>query len=294
MKKLISFQISEQILPYLLIVPTAIILLMVFVYPLLFSIWVSFHTWSFMGPGRFVGMKHYVRLLTDPKVINTFRVTFTLTCLALSIEFILGFLLAWLLREVPGKKKGVLRALIMLPMILNPVVVGLVWRTMYDLDFGVINYFLSLVGILPRPWPSLLSTALLSIVICDVWHQTPFVMLVLSAGMEALPIEPFEAADIDGATDWHKIKDITLPLLKPVILVILIFRIVHLLAIFDKVYTLTGGGPGNSTRTLSFSVFQEAFFAWRIGYGTALSWIMLLVSMGIGYLLIRSIRLETY
>lgn len=247
-----------------------------------------------MGPGRFVGMKHYVRLLTDPKVINTFRVTFTLTCLALSIEFILGFLLAWLLREVPGKKKGVLRALIMLPMILNPVVVGLVWRTMYDLDFGVINYFLSLVGILPRPWPSLLSTALLSIVICDVWHQTPFVMLVLSAGMEALPIEPFEAADIDGATDWHKIKDITLPLLKPVILVILIFRIVHLLAIFDKVYTLTGGGPGNSTRTLSFSVFQEAFFAWRIGYGTALSWIMLLVSMGIGYLLIRSIRLETY
>lgn len=289
-----SLKINRRAVAYLLISPSVIILLLVFVYPLLFSLWVSLHEWSFAGSGPFVGMKHYFQVLTDPKVLNSLKVNFILGSLSLSMEFLIGFLLAWLLREIPATNKAILRAILLLPMALNPAVVGIVWKTMYDYDFGVINYFFSLVGISPKPWPSLPSTALLSVVICTVWQNTPFVMLVLSAGIEAIPIELFEAADMDGAKLWNRIRDITLPLLRPLILVILMFRVIQLLSIFDIVFTLTGGGPGTSTRTLSFSVFHEAFLAWRMGYATALSWIMLLISMGIGYLLIRTIKLETY
>ena len=294
MVKVRSLKIGKKILPYLFVTPTVAILLAVFIYPLIFSLWVSLHNWSFLGKGSFVGLRNYIRLFTDPRVIGGFKATFILTGPALFLELVIGFFLAWLINEVPGKKRGIIRGIVIMPMFLNRVVVGLVWRTMYDLNFGIINYFLSLVGITPQPWAFLPSTAFLAIIICEVWQHTPFVIIVLSAGIEALPMEPFEAAEIDGATVWHKIRYIILPLLRPVILVVLIFRVVFLLAMFDKVYTLTQGAPGTSTRTLTFVIFYRTFYRWEIGSGVALSWVMLLIALGIGYLLVRSIRMEIY
>ncbi len=279
-------------LPFLLLSPTFLLISIVLLFPLLYNLRLSFYSWNIIKPEVFVGLDNYGMILQDSRFWNSVRTTATFYAAAFVIEFCVGFGLALLLnRDIRGKR--VFRTIILLPMMLTPVVLGLNWRMMYNLEFGIINYFFRVVGLPTRAWAVDAATAMPALVVADVWHTTAFVTIVLAAGLATLPEEPFEAARIDGSSAWQDLVYLTIPLLKPLILVVCLFRTIELIRIFDIVYTLTGGGPGRATETISFHVFQETFLGWQIGYGAAVSYVLLFVTLIIGLLFIRGIRAET-
>lgn len=283
---------EKKVLPYLLILPVIIVLVFVFAYPLIMNLWISFNSWGITGREHFVGIRNYLKMFSDQIFMKSLGNTFLIVVIALPVEFILGYILAEFLMKI--KKRNIWVTLLMLPMMLCPVVTGVAWRTMFNYEFGIVNYFLSLLGVKPQLWVGNAGLAILSVLIVEIWSQTPFFMLVLSAGLDSLSPEPLEAALIDGASSWQRIRFIKLPLLRPVILVTMIFRSVALISLFDVIYSLTGGGPGSSTYTVSFKVYSEAFYSWRYGYGAAIANLLLVLSLIIGFFFIRSMKLETY
>jgi multiple sugar transport system permease protein len=176
-------------------------------------------------------------------------------------------------------------------MMMTPVAVSLVWKSMYNFSYGIVNYYLGFVG-LQSPWLSQPWSALLAAIIVDVWQWTPFVVIIALAGLYSLPVDPFEAAEIDGASGWKKLRHITLPLLKPLLLVALLIRICDSFKIFDNIYVLTMGGPGLATEVLSLSIYKANFFYRQVGKAAAMSLLMLVIAIIIAQLLIRALRRE--
>lgn len=278
-------------LPFILLGPTFLLIVVVLLFPLLYNLRLSFFSWNIIKPEVFVGLENYQMILQDASFWNSVRVTGTFYVIAFSVEFFLGFGLALLLnRNIRGTR--IFRTIILLPMMLTPVVLGLDWRMMYNLEFGVINYFFSALGLPTRAWAVDAATALPALAVVDVWHTTAFVTIVLASGLATLPGEPLEAAKIDGASVWQSLIYVTIPLMKPLILVVCLFRTIELIRIFDIVYTLTGGGPGRATETMSLHIFQQTFLGWQIGYGAAGSYILLVITLAIGLLFIRGIRAD--
>ena len=178
----------------------------------------------------------------------------------------------------------------MIPIVLPPVSVSLAWRFSYQEQFGVYNYLLSLIGLGPVRWLSDRNIALYSVMLTDLWQATPFVFLLLLAGFQAMPTDPFEAAAIDGATPWKIFRTITLPLLRPTLLVVVLLRTIDAARIFDKIYVMTnGGGPGTATETLTMSIYKTAFIQFDFGYAAALSFLFQLVLIALGTLYVRRV-----
>jgi multiple sugar transport system permease protein len=272
---------SRHALPYVLIAPTLLLLLGVLVYPMAQSLIFSFQSYNLLRPEtqKFVGFQNYINIVKSDQFWTTLRVTLVYTAVAVAIEFVIGLAIALLLnRNLIGRR--FIRTIILLPFFSTPTVVALAWKLMLHTEFGMINYFLSLVGISARNWlgPGL---ALPSLIMVEIWQQTSFIVLILLAGLQALPQEPYEAAIIDGANPWQLLTKVTLPLLRPVILVALIFRTMFTLRVFDTIWVLTGGGPANETRTFSIGIYLTGFRQFDIGTGAALSWILLLITMAI-------------
>ena len=219
-----------------------------------------------------VFLKNYVRFLQDPLAIKSLGITLLFTGLALSLELSLGVGMAVLLKSIPERWARILGALYAMPLLVSPIIVGLIWRYLYDPTFGVVYYVLSWFGLdsvfggLEKP-----GWALFSIAIADVWETTPFVLIVASAGLANIQKELYEAARIDGANAWHSLMRITLPLLKKVLLVVIIIRGTDAFRVFDIIYALTGGGPGNSTLSLSIYAFQKGFDQYEMGYAMTIS-----------------------
>lgn len=266
--------------PYLLLAPALIVLLAVLVYPMLSSLVYSFQRYNLLRPDAgqpFVGLENYRTLLSSSQFWNSLRITLLFTAISVFVEFFLGLALALLLnRDIPGLR--IFRTIILIPFLSTPVVVALAWKFMLHAEYGMVNYFLGLLGIPPQIWlgPEL---AFPSIVLVEIWQHTSFVVLILLAGLQALPNDPYEAAIMDGATNWQLLWKITLPLLRPVILVALVFRTMFTLRVFDTMWVLTGGGPADATRTLSISIYLTGFRQFELGIGAALSWILLIVTM---------------
>jgi multiple sugar transport system permease protein len=220
----------------------------------------------------FVFLKNYVRFLQDPLAIKSLGITLVFTGLALSLELLLGVGMAVLLKGIPERWARILGALYAMPLLVSPIIVGLIWRYLYDPTFGVVYYVLSWFGLdsvfggLEKP-----GWALFSIAIADVWETTPFVLIVAAAGLANIPKELYEAARIDGANAWRSLMQITLPLLKKVLLVVIIIRGTDAFRVFDIIYALTGGGPGNSTLSLSIYAFQKGFDQYEMGYAMTIS-----------------------
>jgi multiple sugar transport system permease protein len=236
-----------------------------------------------------VGLENYAKLLADPNIWARFTTTAGLVVPAVLIELLLGFGLALLLnRDFVGR--GVLLTVMLIPMMLCPVVVALFWRFMFRADTGVLNWFirdafgLSEKGVF---WLTDVKTAIWSIVMVDVWMWTPFMMLITLAGLQAVPKYLYEAAEVDRASNWFKFRQITLPIIAPLILVGLIFRLIDTYRVFDTVYALTGGGPARATQVLSVYIYQVAFRDFNTGIGSALGYIMLVVIIALANLLIR-------
>jgi len=265
--------------------PALIVMNLLGLFPLIYSFYVSFHRWILVKPHlgfTFVGLGNYIKLFSDPVFLHSLGVTVHLTAVAVGSQFGLGFGIA-LLTNVEVRKyqpiKGVriMRTALLIPYMLMPVTVGTIWRMLYDPRYGLINYFLGLVGIPPRTWVGDPTLALYSIAVADTWQCTAFIMLITIAGLKALPRWPYEAASIDGASVWQTFRYITLPLLKPVLLVAIVMRLIDAFRIFDKIMVLTYGGPGETTLTLSVFTYRTGFAFYKMGYASAASYIMLAI-----------------
>lgn len=285
--------IRKTYYPYALVAPAFIILFLILIYPLGYSLKISFQDWSFntYGSGKvpFIGVGNFIKLLQDSYFWLSLKNTCIFSFSSLSIEFFLGLGIALLLnRKLIGG--GIIKALIILPFVLSNAVIGLDWRLMYNYDYGIINYFLSILRVSPVLWLSDPSKAMMAIIIVDVWNCTSFVVLLLLSGLQAIPRTPYEAAKIDGASRWQLFKFITLPLLKPVMLIILIWRTIDLFRMFDMVYILTGGGPSHATEVTSIYAFYNGFRYFQQGYAAAVSWVLVIIMIAISFAYIKLMR----
>jgi multiple sugar transport system permease protein len=269
--------------PYLamfLILPSVTVVIFAMLIPLGYGLVMSLFDYKIGSEtsATFVFLKNYVRFLQDPLAIKSLGITLAFTGLALFFELLLGVGMAVLLRSIQERWARILGALYGMPLLVSPIIVGLIWRYLYDPTFGVVYYVLSWFGLdsvfggLEKP-----GWALFSIAIADVWETTPFVLIVASAGLANIPKELYEAARIDGANAWHSLIRITLPLLKKVLLVVIIIRGTDAFRVFDIIYALTGGGPGNSTLSLSIYAFQKGYDQYEMGYAMTISIITLAV-----------------
>lgn len=275
--------------PVLFISPAFIVIAVILIYPLGYSLWLSFHEWTLRGFRQgipFVGLQNYRDLFSNPDFLNSLRITATFVILAVGIEFVLGMGLALLLNH-DLRGKNFIRAMILLPMMCTNVVIGLTWRLLLNYEFGLVNYYLGVIGAGPFEWLSKPAVAFSAVILVDVWNTTSFVALLLLAGLQALPEEPFEAARIDGASAWQSFTNITLPLLRQTILVVLLWRMIDTFRIFDVIYLLTAGGPARATETVSIYVYRYGFQSFNLGYASAASYIMILIMLIIAAILAR-------
>lgn len=278
----------------LYLAPATLVLVAVTIIPLFYLLYNSLTNYdlrrAYLGRS-FTGLANYRTMLTDGTFWDSVRVALTVTAGVVVVQLTLGMLLAILFsREFPGKR--VVRSLFLLPLITTPVVVGLTWRMLYNSDLGMINYLLGSVG-LPTPlWLASTRLALPSIVITDTWHAVPFVTLMFLAGLQSLPNEPQEAAKIDGAGYWRRFVDITLPQMRPLIFLALIFRATDAIRMFDLIYVMTSGGPANATQTLNMYAYKVGFQFLNIGYGSALAVVLMLVCIAISFVLVRYSGIE--
>lgn len=280
---------DDRALPYLLLAPAIAVLVALSIYPLIYSIKVSFQTGA--GVRAVWSLGNFTRLFSDRFFLAALGHTLIYALVALTFEFLLGLGLALLLNEAL-RGRTVFRALLLVPMMLPPVVVGVVWRLMLNPNFGAINGTLKGAGVntTALTWTASPKLALASVIFVDIWQWTPFMFLVLLAGLQAIPQEPYEAALIDGSSRWQTFVHVTLPLLKPAILIALLLRTMDLLRVFDQVFILTEGGPGFATETISLYIYRTAFRFSDFGYAAAMSFVLLILTNIISLLYIRLLQ----
>jgi len=263
---------------FLFLGPSVVLLFLLTIYPLIFSIKLSFYDWDLLSPrelAHFVGFSNYIEIFKSEKFWKAVYVTFIFLS-GVGLEMVIGFCLALLLsKKFIGR--GFVRTAIVSAMVLTPVVVGTMWRLMYYPKIGIINYFLDVLRIGGRSWLAEKTTVLPALIITDTWEWSPLVMLIMLAGIQALPEEIFEAAKVDGASTYQLFKYIQLPLLTPYILLALLIRIMDSFRTFDTIYAMTGGGPGTESQTINILMYYEGFEFFHMSYTSALAVVSLII-----------------
>jgi len=244
-------------------------------FPLGYSVFLSFFRWGARGAEDFVGFGNYAFVAQDPEVWKSFRIIFLLVGTVICVEFFLGLGIALLLNTL--KKRGILTSIIIAPMLITPVVIGTVWRVMFHPSLGIINTVLQQLRLVDHEiaWLGTPGLALPAIMMADIWQWTPFVILLMLAGLQTIPLDPIEAARVDGATGWQIFIHVVLPLLTPVIFVVILLRTIEAFKIFAKVYVMTAGGPAGKTEVVSLRVYRTAFSWFNFGEAAALALIFL-------------------
>ena len=268
---------------YGFIIPSLVLLSLVTIYPLIYVFYLSlYRRLLIFDISRFVGFENYLFLFRDDRFWNALKNTIYFTVTSVSLELLLGLFIAILLNRT-FRFKGMMRAIILIPWAIPTVVSAKMWEWMYNTDFGVLNYLLGMkINWLGSPF-----WAMNAAIFMDVWKTTPFVTILLMAGLQVIPQEIYHAARVDGAGIFAIFRKITLPLLKPVILVVLLFRTLDAFRVFDAIYVLTGGGPANTTETLSIYAYKVLFQTLQFGYGSALSVVIFLCIGSISIFYIR-------
>jgi multiple sugar transport system permease protein len=287
---------SDRQIAWLLVLPAALLILALSIYPLIYSVWVAFVNYDFQIPGHaFVGLQNFREIINDPIARLSLVNTVILSAACVAVEFALGLLLALAMLE-RFRGRGLIMPLLIVPLFISPVIVGQFWSLILQPPFGPTNYLLGLL--LGRPveisWLTQTPWNFIAIVTADVWQWTPFMFVILLAGLSAIAPEMFEAAELDGASRFQTFRYVTLPQLKPLILLALTFRLLDAVKLFDVIYVMTGGGPGASTYTASFYLYQIGFQQFHLSKATAGSWIFLLLSALLIMALVRRLlRPET-
>lgn len=270
-------------LPFLFLLPGMALLLAFSFIPFIDTLFISFKNAKLILPQeRFSGLNNYQAILTDTRFWYSLSTTLSYTFVSTFLEAVMGLFLGIVMNRL-SPKNNFLRALIFIPWIIPTVVTARIWQWMFDYNLGIINYFLELLAIKRANWLGEPFLAFFSLVIADVWKTTPFVAIIILAGLSAIPMEIYQSSIIDGANSWQRFRFITLPLILPVLGVAILFRAIDALRIFDLVYVLTGGGPGGSTETLSVYAYKLFFYKGDFGQGAATSVIILLLVAGFSY-----------
>lgn len=281
--------------PYWYIAPALIITIVVLVLPLIYAIVLSFFQWDLVRPDLgviFVGINNYIKVITSDSFQNAFYVTLFFTTLLVIFELFFGMGIALLL-QCQFWGRGIIRSLVFLPMMITPVVAGLVFKSiLFNTNFGLVNYFLNLIGIEQIDWFIHTGTARFVILLTSLWCTMPMTVLILLAGLEALPMDIYEAASIDGASSIQKFRLITLPLMKQTVLVAIIFRTIFSLRIFDIPTIATAGGPGATTKTLSMLAHEQSTQFFRMGIGSSTAIIILIISIIFAIAYLRIIKID--
>ena len=270
--------LTDRKLAWLFIGPALALLLFLSIWPLIQLIGLSFTDYSATRDVGYniIWFDNYTDILTSPVVRDRALTTLIFVVGAVGLQTILGFAIAFLIsRRIKGR--GAITTLFLIPMMLSPIVVGLFWKFMLDVQFGVANSFIDSLGFNRVEWLTSQRLALFSLIIVDTWQWTPFVMLIALAGLTAVPKYLYEAAEIDRASEWFKFRRITFPLVWPLLLIAVMFRAIEAFRLFDLVYILTGGGPGGTTETLSYNVYKVAFFGFDTGRASAYGILMVIV-----------------
>ncbi|MDU2924805.1 sugar ABC transporter permease, partial [Bradyrhizobium sp.] len=232
--------------------------------------WMSFQEWKVGSPTAFVGLSNYLRLPADPRFVESVGHTLSYTALSVLLPLVLGTLAAVVFHaRFPGR--GLLRALFIMPMMATPVAIALVWTMMFHPQLGILNYLLSLVGLPPQLWVFHPGTVIPSLVLVETWQWTPLVMLIVLGGIASLPTEPYESAQIDGASTWQMFRYITLPLIMPFLFIAAMIRAIDAIKSFDIIFAITQGGPGSASETINLYLYSVAFVYYDLGYASAIA-----------------------
>ncbi len=269
--------------------PAVITVALIIVYPLLYTGWMSLQQWyaSSLTLPKFIGLANYQQILiADQRFQHAFFRTLYFTFLVVSAETVLGVGMAVLFnREFWGR--GIVRTLSLLPMVATPTAIALIFVMMYHPTLGVMNYLVTRVGLAPFKWTYSSATALYALALVDVWEWTPLITLIALAGLAALPKEPYESALIDGASGLQSFWYITLPLLRPTIIVAILFRAIDALKTFDIIFVMTQGGPANSSETINILLFNQAFSYFNMGYASSMAVVLFAIVMGASLFLMK-------
>jgi multiple sugar transport system permease protein len=276
---------------YLMAAPALSALLLVILFPILFALYTSVFDYTLMRPVHddFIGLTHYRSALGDVEFGHSLWVTLRFVAAVVILEFLLGFTVALMLNTVE-RGKNIYYLILLLPLLINPVVVGLIWRMFLHPVLGIVNYLLGLVGIGGVNWLGDPSNAFWTVVLVDIWHQVSFIVILLLAGLSALPREPYEAARMEGASAVRTFLHITLPLMRPVIMVTLLIRLIFAVRTYDLIYIMTRGGPGQATDLVSYFIYRQAFVTLNIAQAAAMAVILLLIVLALTAYLHRYMR----
>ena len=279
--------------PYAFITPAIIVMLGGLLYPVVMAFYLSFYDWEIgldLKDAPYVGMGHFMRMLSDPQVWEVLWVTVRFGFWTITIEMTLGVALALLL-EKPIRGASVFRTIFILPLMVSPVVVGLIWRYLFDARIGWINYYLGAwFGIEPQVWLGDPQLAFFAIVFTDIWQWTPFIFIIVIAGLQALPREVIEASTIDGTNWWQQIFLVKLPMIKSILVIALLMRLIDVFRGMEVMLIMTGGGPGRSTELLSLHIYNRAFETQQLGYASAISVLLILIVFGISTLILTMVN----
>ena len=274
--------------------PSLIALMMVLALPLVYSLVTSFFDTNlkYRGLGDFVGLQNYIEVLKDTYFLDSVKTTVIFTFFVVVIEFLVGLGIGLLLNNI-RKARNFFFTIIIVPMMITPIAVGLIWRLLLHSDLGIVNYVLNLVGMTGRAWLADASIALKTVMFIDIWQNVPYMVLVILAGLVTLPTEPYEAAAIDGASRLQSFFTLTIPMMIPTFSVVLLLRTITALKTYDLIFVLTRGGPGTTTEVISYHIYQQAFRYLEIGKASAMSYLLLLMIVPVAFLFIRASRNRT-
>lgn len=266
------------------VVPALVVIGAVIVFPWVFTLWMSVHSWTLGQEQTFAGLDNYIRLATDFRFWESLWHTLIFTTLAVVAPLFLGTLAA-LIFDAQFPLRGFLRGVFVMPMMATPVAIALVWTMMFHPQLGVLNYLLSLVGIGPQEWIYNRYSVIPSLVIVETWQWTPLIMLIVLGGLAAVPREPYESAEIDGANAWQKFRYLTLPMIAPFLMIGVIIRSIDAIKSFDIIYAMTQGGPGTASETINIYLYNTAFSYYDIGYGSAMAVIFFIIIIALSFVL---------
>tara|TARA_B100001175_G_scaffold291029_1_gene275883 strand:+ start:254 stop:1132 length:879 start_codon:yes stop_codon:yes gene_type:complete len=269
---------SDRRFGYILAAPSVLIVLLIILFPISFAIVSSFFDYTLINKSfnNFIGIENYLNAIKNERLLNSIIVTFFFVILVVFFEFLLGFFIALLLNSIE-RFKSIYYFILLLPLLINPIVVGLIWRMFLHPQLGILNYLLSLLGIDAVNWLGDPQMAFITIIFVDIWHQVSFMIILLLAGLSAIPKEPYEAARSDGANIIDCFFHITLPYMRPVIIVTILIRLIFAIKTYDLIYIMTKGGPGDATDLISYYIYRSAFISLNLGEAAAMSSILLAI-----------------
>ena len=267
------------------VLPSLLVVSAVIVFPWLFTLWMSVNSWTLGQPRTFIGFANFVRLAQDMRFWESLWHTTTYTALSVVLPLFLGTLAA-LVFDAKFPFRGLLRGVFVMPMMATPVAVALVWTMMFHPQLGVLNYMLSFIGVGPQEWIYNQFTVIPSLVLVETWQWTPLVMLIVLGGLAAVPREPYESAERDGANAWQKFRYLTMSMIAPVLMIAVIIRSIDAIKSFDIIYAMTQGGPGTASETINIYLYNTAFAYYDIGYGSAMAVVFFLIIIALSFVLL--------